>query len=91
MAIFSFFGKTNLSANISTFKLKNPNSETTLFSQTFQNTYDRPVKFMKMFFYPHPLREEHGSSDGLFCLFLLLLFLFHTSRALFILGTERFC
>ena len=44
-------------------------------------------------FYPRPLREEHGSSDGLFLLFLLFFFflLFHTSRALFLLGTERFC
>ena len=40
-------------------------------------------------FYPRPLREERVSSDGLFLLFLLLLF--HSSRALFLLGTERFC
>ena len=48
MAIFSFFGKIILSANISTFELTNQNSETTLFSQTFPNTYDRPFKFMKI-------------------------------------------
>ena len=42
-------------------------------------------------FYPRPLREERGSLDGLFSFFLLFFLLFHTSRALFLLGTERFC
>ena len=41
-------------------------------------------------FYPRTLREERGSSDGHFLL-LLLFFFFHTSRALFLLGTERLC
>ena len=41
-------------------------------------------------FYPHALREERGSSDGKF---LLLLFLFHTSKFVFLPGRKKlkFC
>ena len=59
-------------------------------------TPDTAVQTVCIFFLflPTPFREERGSSDGFFCGFFLLFlffFFFHTSRALFLLGTERFC
>ena len=56
--------------------------------QLTQKWYCRMTDTIKGF-YPRALREDRGSSDGHFL--LLLLFFFHTSRALFLLGTERFC